>query len=139
MVFGDNTGQAPLATTGRSDLAAVFIPDVLRVNTTTAPVTLPGQTGYSRLSFIGGDGACLPGADCTDPANHVAAGGWPNGRRIGDDVIDIALTAVASGPAYETITVVGDNADANDQLYNQVFPYLGTPHAGPTTNQRQAP
>lgn len=139
VVFGDDTGQAPLATTGRTDLAAVFIPDVLRVNTATAPVRLPGQSGYNRLSFIGGDGATVPGADRTDASNHVAAGGWPNGRRIGDDVIDIALTAVASGPTYDSITVVGDNTDANDQLYNQVFPYLGTPHAGPAVNQRQAP
>ena len=28
---------------------------------------------------------------------------------------------------------------ANDMPYNQVFPYLATPHAGPTVNQRQCP
>lgn len=115
-------GSAPLATTGRTDLSAIFIPDVLRVDLTTGPVLLPGQAGFSRLSLLGGD-----------------TGGWPNGRRPGDDVVDIALSAVASGPGYDPITVVGDNVNANDQLYNQVFPYLGTPHAGPAVNQRQAP
>jgi hypothetical protein len=121
-VFGTN-----FATTGRADLRAVYIPDVLRVNLATDPVRLPGQAGYSRLGFIGSD------------TTSGVSSGWPNGRRIGDDVIDIALTAVASGPTYAAITVVGDNVAANDVPYNQVFPYLATPHAGPTVNQRQAP
>lgn len=119
-------------TTGRGDLALVFIPDVLRVDTTTPPVRLPGQDGFSRFGFAGGD-------TVTNGAGRVISSGWPNGRRPGDDVVDIALTAVASGPSYSTVTVLGDNVDSNDQLYNQVFPYLGTPHAGTTTNQRQAP
>lgn len=119
-------------TTSRGDLALVFIPDVLRVDTTTDPVRLPGQEGFSRFGFAGGD-------TVTNGAGRIISSGWPNGRRPGDDVVDIALTAVASGPSYETVTVLGDNVDSNDQLYNQVFPYLGTPHAGTTTNQRQAP
>lgn len=116
--FGTN-----FATTNRTDLATIFIPDVLRVNTTTGPVRLAGQAGFSRLGFIGGD------------TTNGVSGGWPNGRRLGDDVIDIALTAIASGPAYTAITVVGDNAASNDQAYPQVFPYSATPHAGPTVRQ----
>ncbi len=120
------------ATTGRGDLALVFIPDVLRVDTTTPPVRLPGQIGFSRFGFAGND-------TVTNAAGRMISSGWPNGRRPGDDVVDIALTAVASGPSYSPITVLGDNVDSNDQLYHQVFPYLGTPHAGTTTNQRQSP
>jgi Domain of unknown function (DUF4331) len=107
-----------LTTNGRTDLAAVFIPDVIRVDTTTDPVRLAGQPGFNRLGFIGGD------------TTNGKSSGWPNGRRLGDDVVDIALTALASGPSYSTITLVGDNVNSNDQLYNQVFPYSGTPHAG---------
>jgi hypothetical protein len=121
-----------IPTSGRVDLRAVFIPDVIRVDTTTAPVLLPGQVGFSRFGFAGGD-------TTTDAAGRVKSGGWPNGRRVGDDVVDIALTAVASGPTFGTVTVVGDNVAANDQVYNQVFPYLATPHAGPTVSQRQKP
>ncbi len=117
-VFGTN-----FVTTNREDLVAIFIPDVLRVNTGTGPVRLAGQAGFSRLGFIGGD------------TTGGASGGWPNGRRLGDDVVDIALTAIASGPSYSTITVVGDNINANDQVYNQVFPYSATPHAGPTNRK----
>ena len=65
------------------------------------------------------------------------SGGWPNGRRFGDDVVDVALTAIASGPTYSTVTVVGDNIAANDQVYNSTFPYAGTPHSG-TRNRKDS-
>lgn len=107
-----------IVTDNRTDLAAVFIPDVIRVDTTTDAVKLAGQSGFSRLGFIGGD------------TTNGKSGGWPNGRRLGDDVVDIALTALGSGPSYSPITLIGDNVASNDQLYNQVFPYSGTPHAG---------
>lgn len=112
------------ATTGREDLRAVYIPDVIRVNTTTGPVRVAGEDGFSRLSFLGGD-------TVTNGDGAQIPSGWPNGRRFGDDVVDIALTAVASGPTFTTITVVGDNVAANDQVYNRTFPYAATPHAGP--------
>lgn len=113
----------PIATTGRVDLAAVFIPDVIRVDTTTGPVRASGETGFSRLGFLGGD-------TVTNGAGATIPGGWPNGRRLGDDVVDVALTALASGPSYTTLRVVGDNIDHNDQVYNTTFPYAGTPHSG---------
>jgi hypothetical protein len=119
-VFGTS-----LVDSGRSDLALVYLPDVIRVDTTTDPVRLPGQSGFSRFGFAGGD-------TVTSSDGRVMSSGWPNGRRFGDDVIDIALTALASGPSYSTVVPVGDNVAANDQLYHQVFPYAGTPHAGPT-------
>jgi hypothetical protein len=122
-VFG-----TPFATTGRADLRAVYIPDVLRIDTTTGPVHLAGQAGFSRLGFIGGDTA-------SDSASRVKSSGWPNGRRLGDDVIDIALTAIASGPGYGSVIVLGDNIASNDQVYHQVFPYSATPHAGPTNRK----
>jgi len=111
----------------RTDLIGIFIPDLLRVDLSTAPVVLAGQNGFNRLSFIGGDTLPSPFQGTNVPS------GWPNGRRLGDDVVDIALTAIASGPAYTTITQVGDNVNANDTLYDQVFPYAGTPWGGPGT------
>jgi len=113
--------------TGREDLKKIFIPEVLRVATTTDSVRLSGQAGFSRLGFIGGD------------TTNGVSGGWPNGRRLGDDVVDIALTAIASGPSYSTITVVGDNVPANDLPYHQVFPYLATPHSGTNNSKDAAP
>lgn len=115
------------AATGRTDLEKIFIPEVLKVVTTTDAVRLAGQAGFSRLGFIGGD-----------TTNGISSG-WPNGRRFGDDVVDIALTAIASGPGYSTITVVGDNVAANDVPYHQVFPYLATPHSGINNSKDATP
>ncbi|MEQ9095303.1 MAG: DUF4331 domain-containing protein [Phycisphaerales bacterium] len=118
------------ATEGRADLLAVFIPDVIRVATTTGPVRLEGDDGFSRLGFIGGD--------LTADVDGVSSG-WPNGRRFGDDVVDIALTAVASGPSYGEITLVGDNVTENDLPYHAVFPYAATPHAGTNNSKDRTP
>jgi hypothetical protein len=123
--FGDSSGNSPLPPTNLV-LPNVYIPDVIRVNTTTDPVRLPGRSGFSRLGWLGEDYA--PGG------NLQASGGWPNGRRIGDDVVDIVLTALS------LFTVgLGDNVNANDQIYHQVFPYLATPHAGTAVDMRQSP
>lgn len=121
-VFGAN-----FTVNNRSDLVGIFIPDVLRVDTSTPAVPLAGQSGFSRLSFIGGD--TVPSA----LTGGQVPSGWPNGRRLGDDVVDIALTAIASGPSYSSITMLGDNSNSNDASYNQVFPYAGTPFGGPTS------
>jgi hypothetical protein len=119
LVFGTS-----LATSGRTDLVAVYIPDVLRVDTTTGAVPLIGEGG-NRLSGLGGD------------MTHGKWSGWPNGRRLGDDVVDIALTAVASGPSFSSIFLLGDNINANDQTYNFVFPYAATPNAGTKNSKDQ--
>jgi hypothetical protein len=113
--------------TQRADLVKIFIPEVLKVVTTTDPVRLAGQAGFSRFGFVGGD------------TTNGVSGGWPNGRRFGDDVVDIALTAIASGPGYSTITVVGDNVSSNDIAYHQVFPYLATPHSGTNNSKDSTP
>jgi hypothetical protein len=115
---------------GRADLHAVFIPEVLRVSTDTGPTHLAGGTGFNRLSLLGGDTINTSGGT-------PLPGGWPNGRRLGDDVADIALTAIASGPTYATINTLGDNVDHNDQTFNMVFPYAATPHSG--TDNRKDP
>ena len=126
-VYGTN-----FATTNRTDLAAVYIPDVIRVDTTTGPVNLSGQAAFNRLGFIGGD-------TLTTASGATVPGGWPNGRRFGDDVVDIAFTAVASGPTYSTITLLGDNVDHNDQVYNMTFPYAATPNAGTRNSKDSGP
>ena len=63
-------------------------------------------------------------------------GGFPNGRRVGDDVLDIVLQAAAGAtpltPAFNTSpnNAIGDGIDGNDVPYLPVFPYLGVPRAG---------
>ncbi len=64
-------------------------------------------------------------------------GGWPNGRRFGDDVLDIAIIALLSDlrdPANLKISdpFKGnyDGVTGNEMGYNKVFPYESTPQNG---------
>lgn len=115
-------------TDARDDLVAIFltgIPDLtmpknvkasemLRLNTSIKP------TGdENRMGVLGGD-----------------TQGYPNGRRLGDDVVDISLQAVA-GAAYPLFhkdftpdplaTKLGDGVDQNDRRFERSFPYVATP------------
>jgi hypothetical protein len=110
-------------------LESIFIPDLIRVDMTTPPAKLAGQPGFNRLSVFGGD---VLQSKVQDPFNNGGKipGGWPNGRRFGDDVIDIAIIALgAAGPGpYDAVDV--DKVSQNDITYNTVFPYAATPLNG---------
>ena len=65
--------------------------------------------------------------------------GFPNGRRLTDDVVDIEIRAVADGygsfladtfglPNLEPNNLVGDGCSANDVRFTKSFPYLGEAH-----------
>ena len=62
--------------------------------------------------------------------------GYPNGRRLSDDVIDIALQAVAGGtpftPDYNKApnNQLGDGVDQNDEAFVSTFPYVAPPQSG---------
>ncbi len=89
------------------------IADLLRLNT-GVPATPPA--GASRLGLIGGDPA-----------------GYPNGRRVFDDVVDIVLRAGVGGvlaapfPGYTPgiNDKLGDGVNVNDTAYADAFPYVG--------------
>ena len=86
--------------------------DTLRLNTTT-PVTPLGS--QSRLGLLGGDDA-----------------GYPNGRRPGDDVVDLFFRAQEGGfrpnGHVPPVDSLGDGVDANDAELLDTFPYLSAPH-----------
>ncbi len=112
----------PNIETNRTDIAGIFIPDVIKVDLSTGPALLQGggtnDPGYSSLSVFGGD-------TLTSKVTGAAvAGGWPNGRRYGDNVVDIALKAVLN------IAGASQNVLSNDVIYNKVFPYESTPQNG---------
>ena len=126
--------------TNRTDLIGIFIPDLIKVDLSTGPARLagggpanPDDPGFSRLSIFGGD--ILVSQVQTGFGGGVIPGGWPNGRRFGDDVLDIAVTAVASDLRTSPPTIrgpFGDNVDHNDIGFNKVFPYESTPQNGRT-------
>jgi hypothetical protein len=74
--------------------------------------------------------AGLPGFD-----PGTIPGGWPNGRRFGDDVVDIAVTALISDLRGDPLIIngpAGDNVDGNEVAYSKVFPYAAPPLNGRT-------
>ena len=55
--------------------------------------------------------------------------GFPDGRRLSDDVVDITLR-VAGGFLKGNKLPLGDGVDANDVPFRTAFPYVAPPHAG---------
>jgi Domain of unknown function (DUF4331) len=57
--------------------------------------------------------------------------GFPNGRRLGDDVVDISIQAVAgaaqSGQLVDALAA-GDKVDANNVAFGDTFPYVALPN-----------
>jgi Domain of unknown function (DUF4331) len=123
----------------RTDIAAIFIPDLIKVDLSTPGAHLTSTGGddkanmFSRLSIFGND---LLQSQIQDPFRNggFIPGGWPNGRRFGDDVVDIAIDALLSDlrgvkPVINT-SPDGDGVVSNDVTYNRVFPYESTPQNG---------
>ena len=89
--------------------------EMLRLNMGIAPTAEP-----KRLGVLAGDNA-----------------GYPNGRRLADDVVDIALMAVEGAllmPDEERAAVIAslqDGVDGNDVGFGASFPYVALPHDAP--------
>lgn len=109
------------------DIVGLFIPDVIKVDLTTGPARLANQAGFDRNSIFGDD-------VLTNAAGETVAGGWPNGRRFGDDVVDIALFALGLDVEIlvdgQLVPNPVDRVLENDITYNDVFPYAATPLNG---------
>jgi hypothetical protein len=106
--------------TGRDDLVAVLLTGVPKLNFTGSKLadvlrlnlSIPVTANPSRMGVLGGDNQ-----------------GWPNGRRLGDDVIDIAEQAVG-GFLKGTKLPLGDGVNADDQKLLASFPYAADPQSG---------
>jgi hypothetical protein len=110
----------------RADLISVFLTGVDKLNmpeggTPGEMIRLnmsipPCSSKCSRLGVLGGDIA-----------------GFPNGRRLSDDIIDESLRVVLGVllPNHQAIAdTIGDGVDANDVSFNTHFPYVAYPHSG---------
>jgi hypothetical protein len=138
IIFG---GQKVAPETNRTDLVSIFIPDLIKVDLSTGSARLagsgavdpnnPDDMGFSRMSIFGND--VLHSAIQDGFGGGTIPGGWPNGRRFGDDVVDIAVSAILSdlrGPIVIRVADGVDGVSKNDIGYNKVFPYEGTPQNG---------
>ena len=106
--------------TNRDDLVAVLLTGVPKLNFTGPKLadvlrlnlSVPVTASPKRLGVLAGDNQ-----------------GWPNGRRLGDDVIDIAEQAVG-GFLKGTKLPLGDGVDREDRTPMSAFPYEADPGSG---------
>jgi hypothetical protein len=135
----------------RTDLVAAFLTGVGGVNKFTAaglPPTemlrlntaIPATPAASQNNL--GALQCFTGQTATTAPSVVVTGnalcdpaGFPDGRRPGDDVVDIALRVV-EGALLDLNDAPGGNIPFNDGVlqdvsqFDVVFPYLKTPNPG---------
>src|SRR6266853_636318 len=88
------------------------IADLMRLNTGIPPTPIANQ---KRLGFLAGDVA-----------------GFPNGRRLSDDVVDIASRVVAGilADPVKFGTPIGDGVNTNTEGFGTTFPYVMPANSG---------
>ena len=111
----------------RNDLVTVFLTGIPGLNQPANVV--PSE--QLRLNMA------IPPAAEENPFGVIAGdnAGFPNGRRLGDEVIDIELRVVAGILFADEFNVAPNNAlddgvDANDKGFLTSFPYVASPHQG---------
>ena len=81
----------------------------------------------------------IPPSAVENPLGVLAGdfAGFPNGRRVGDDSVDIllklwggAIQANFGGTPCPAAIALTDNVNGNDVPFLRQFPYLGLPHEG---------
>ena len=141
-------------TSGRDDLAAILLTG-LDLRDVGGPINL-NKTGDTLADMLrvntgikpNADGACVfgvPGGGTPSRLGVLEADlcGFPNGRRLLDDVVDIELRAVADGYGpvvnsfYGSLTpnltpnnTIGDGVDENDKAFESAFPFASAPFEG---------
>ena len=103
---------------GFQNYTGSVLADMMRLNVAIPPT----KSKPSPLGLLGGDPA-----------------GFPNGRRVFDDVVNIELQAVAGltyplvNPDYkpdDACSAITQGLTPGKDRYQSTFPYLGTPHNG---------
>ena len=128
----------------RPDLVQAFLTGVPGINATSVNKNNanPAPAEYLRLNL---------GTPVTAKPNRLGAvggdvQGFPNGRRLTDDVIDIALQVVEGvlvsdqDPAVKkAVSGLGDGVNANDKRFLGSFPYIADPWSGSDPHVGQLP
>jgi hypothetical protein len=117
-------------TTGRTDIVTALltgIPGVTQIakkpaaaDTLKLNLGVPPSDKENRFGVIGGDNA-----------------GFPNGRRLGDDVVDIELRVIG-GYLIGKKLPLGDGVDRNDVELPNAFPYAGALQSGLDSTLKRA-
>ncbi|MBW7885346.1 MAG: DUF4331 domain-containing protein [Caldilineaceae bacterium] len=143
---------------GRGDIFDIFLTGMVlanefTINTASGPVTLPAgfnvnQPAGVRPADMIRVNTNIKGGLCSPTPSRLGvvggdACGFPNGRRLFDDIVEIELLAVA-GAAYHALDgrdtsfsfnpalvgILDDGVDYNDVAFRSDFPYMGLAQSG---------
>ena len=100
---------------GKTEISPYAVPaDTLKIN-----LGVPITPNPNRFGVIGGD-----------------LQGFPDGRRLTDDVVDIS-ERVVGGYLVGNKLPLGDGVDQNDKPFLSSFPYLAAPDGGPSSSLKR--
>ncbi len=138
-----NPNKTPMGK-NRPDLVAAFLTGIAGINATSMNKNNanPAPAEYLRLN--------LSTPVTAKPNRLGAAGGdvqgFPNGRRLADDVLDIALQVTEGllvkdqDPAIKAaVSKLGDGVNANEKRFFSAFPYIADAHSGSDPRVGQNP
>jgi hypothetical protein len=129
-------GALNVPPTPRNDLVTIFLTGIPGINQPPhvkpseelrLNMAIPPSANPNRLGILARDANGKPAPD---------AAGFPNGRRLTDDVTDIELQALAGAtplnPTFDCCNNANltDGVDKNDVPFLSSFPYLAYPHEG---------
>ncbi|CAN5768398.1 DUF4331 domain-containing protein [soil metagenome] len=114
----------------RDDLIQVFLTGIEGLN-------MPANVRPSEMLRLN-----IDTPQCSDACSPLGVidgdlAGFPNGRRLADDVLDVSLRVVEGVllPDHDPdADNLGDGVDSNDVRFLDMFPYVAYPHAGSDPN-----
>ncbi len=107
----------------REDLVQIFLTGHPAFGTEPAGFALGGAIPGSPGKFFAPFEALR--LDLTNPTS-----GFPNGRMLGDDVVDVGLSVVAGYPLIDPTVFIPDGVDSTGLTYLDAFPFMGDPWMG---------
>jgi hypothetical protein len=144
LLFGSAGAVAPTLFP-RSDLVAVFLTGVTGVNATAGVceyqrlnTALPATPAATQSDF--GAALCFVNGVPTPTNPGCDLAGYPNGRRPGDDVVDISLRVVMGYLYGNSVDAPARMIEFNDAVlqshtqFDTTFPYFKTPNPGANGN-----
>jgi len=138
--------NVPAPATPRNDIFEIFLTGICKeCKSTDGKVAIPIDLNSQLLNRDGKKGADFVPAEelrlnmsiaPTASPNRLGVlakdlAGFPNGRRMTDDVVDIAIQALMGAAQSGTLVAAlaaGDAVDQNDKAFGQSFPYVALPH-----------
>jgi Domain of unknown function (DUF4331) len=110
---------SPLADS-QGQFASDIVASAMRLGTNSSNIDLLASLAVTRGDFLR---LRTTMANSGPGGGDTVGTGFPNGRRLQDDVIDIELAVITNGAL-----MTGDSVNGNELPYRNVFPFFAPSH-----------